>query len=93
MDKEQTRRAAEVMLAWASGETIEWKLQSGTKWEATTNKDSRISWDWLTWEYRIKPKEDCVFLGKDWPFSACSQIRGELERLGYTDVREYHRVK
>lgn len=54
MTKEETRKFAEVMLAWADGEEIEFRQREdeGGVWNAI----QKPSWDWILNEYRIKSK-------------------------------------
>lgn len=57
MNKEQTRAAAAVMLAWAEGKEVECKLRvdDEDEWDA----EAFPGWDWVYYEYRIKaePRE------------------------------------
>lgn len=45
------RDAAAVMLAWAPGKEVEYKLYGGSEWRSTTCP----SWNWDAFEFRIKP--------------------------------------
>ena len=51
MTREEARKAAEVMLAYANGEEIEFTISGGNNWEKVDNP----SFNWY-WEYRIKSK-------------------------------------
>lgn len=51
MTREEARKAAEVMLAYADGKEIEY-LYNG-EWEDALNP----TFDWYEEEYRIKPKQ------------------------------------
>lgn len=51
MTKEQARKAAEVMLAYADGKEIEYTIKGRNKW--TKVESPSFNWDW---EYRVKPK-------------------------------------
>ena len=51
MNREQTKVAATVMLAWAPGQEVEYKLYGDSKWRSTTCP----SWNWDAFEFRIKP--------------------------------------
>lgn len=46
-----TRDAAAVMLAWAPGKEVEYKLYGDSRWRSTTCP----SWNWEAFEFRIKP--------------------------------------
>lgn len=52
MDKEQTRKAAEVMMGFAEGKEVEDRLQgSDDRWATTPFP----IWNWIHLEYRLKP--------------------------------------
>ena len=53
MTREEARKAAEVMLAYANGEEIERYDDFKSEWEEVTN----CTFDWFTYDYRVKPKE------------------------------------
>lgn len=58
MNKEQAKKAASVMLAWANGKTIKWRRRGHNDW-SEADQDCigiTLSWDWDTFEYRIKPE-------------------------------------
>ena len=52
MNKEQTKAAAEVMVAHANGATIEGKMKSSTHWQLLETP----KWDWDCFIYRVKPQ-------------------------------------
>lgn len=54
MNREETRKAAEVMMHYANGGEVECRTKSGgtNQWIAP----SAYSWDWVEVEYRIKPQ-------------------------------------
>ena len=70
MNKEQAKKAASVMLAWADGKTIECKRKDGESWgRDSTGTMSLVwdwstfdtgtmslAWDWSTFDYRVKPE-------------------------------------
>ena len=51
MTREEARKAAEVMLAYANGEEIEYNVKGCNNWMKVDSPS--FNWDW---EYRIKPK-------------------------------------
>lgn len=53
MTREEARKAAEVMLAFANGEKIQYRVKGGAEWRV---KDAP-TFEWNEYEYRIKPKE------------------------------------
>lgn len=53
MTREEARKAAEIMLAYANGEEIERYDDFKSEWEEVTN----CTFDWFTYDYRVKPKE------------------------------------
>ena len=54
MTREEARKAAEVMLAYANGAQIEYKDAITGKWSA--NKEPNFNW--FTFDYRIKSKQE-----------------------------------
>ena len=54
MTREEAKKAAEVMLAFANGEKIEFYKHESGKWLDSSN-DCMFNWD--VTNYRIKPKE------------------------------------
>lgn len=58
MNRDETRKATEVMLAYADGKTIQWRLRaSNHAWSETLGADDNSpSWNWFHSEYRIKPE-------------------------------------
>lgn len=52
MTREEARKAAEVMLAYANGEEIERYDDFKSEWEEVTN----CTFDWFTYDYRVKLK-------------------------------------
>ena len=58
MTKEQCREAGATMIAWANGKTIQWRRRGHNDW-SEVDQDCigiTLSWDWDTFEYRIKPE-------------------------------------
>ena len=55
MTREETRKAAEVMLAFANGEKIEQYYDYDGKWSEV--KSNCCDFDWFKNAYRVKPKE------------------------------------
>lgn len=49
--REEARRMAEVMLAFADGADVQLRLHDGGPWSYT----GAPGWDWGTWDYRVKP--------------------------------------
>ena len=58
MTKEQSREAGSVMIGWANGKTIQWRRRGHNNWSEVEQDCIGItfSWDWDTFEYRIKPE-------------------------------------
>lgn len=56
MTREEARKAAEVMLAYADGKDIEYKLNGNMPWRTFygKNKDHTLSIDFNECEYRVK---------------------------------------
>lgn len=57
MNRDETKAAAEVMLAWANGAAIQVRNRYGhhTEWRELPRAD-RAKWAWGDFEYRIKPE-------------------------------------
>lgn len=55
MNREEVRKAAEVMLAFADGKEIQCSHKGQNNWINWINESSP-SFDWKTFDYRIKPK-------------------------------------
>lgn len=53
MTREEARKAAEVMLAYADGKKIEYKVREGDEWRPINKLDTPL-FDWNSTEYRIK---------------------------------------
>lgn len=54
MTREEARKAAEVMLAYADGEKIEFRVKGGRNWGETSKENTLFDWNGV--EYRVKPK-------------------------------------
>ncbi len=52
MTREEARKAAEVMLAYANGEQIECKYKEERSWYLRDNP----AFEWYSFDYRVKPK-------------------------------------
>ena len=55
MTREEARKAAEVMLAYADGKQIEYKVRGGDEWRPINELDTPL-FDWNSTKYRIKPE-------------------------------------
>ena len=55
MTREEARKAAEVMLAYAGGKQIEYKVRGADEWRPINELDTPL-FDWNSTEYRIKPE-------------------------------------
>lgn len=54
MNAEETRRAAQVMLAAAEGKKVQRRrLPNGTAWQDCLPLHA---WDWFSFDYRVKPE-------------------------------------
>lgn len=57
MTREEARKAAEVMMAYANGEEIEYKNCGASKWKSCNPLcNEALDFNWLIFKYRIKPK-------------------------------------
>lgn len=64
MNKEDTKKAAEVMLAFAAGEEVE--CFSSTTPNAGWFTTSAPLWDWNGFNYRVKPKALPIYYAVDY---------------------------
>ena len=55
MTREEARKAAEVMLAYANGKQIEYKVHGADEWRPINELDTPL-FDWNSTKYRIKPE-------------------------------------
>ena len=55
MTREEARKAAEVMMAYANGEKVEGRKRGGAEW-----RESALPpvFNWCGYEYRVKPKQE-----------------------------------
>lgn len=51
MTREEARKAAEVMLAFADGKEIEVRYRNGGQW----GNEKIVNFDWVVFDFRIKP--------------------------------------
>ena len=74
MDRNEARKAAEVMLAYADGKEIEWSHQDGDGcWLKWVKADSP-GFDWINNDYRIKPQP------KYRPFNSAEECWQEMQK-------------
>lgn len=59
MTPEETRQAAAVMIAYAEGKPIQWRLDKDDDWQEA----EAPRWDWVCNEYRVAPER---WSGKIW---------------------------
>lgn len=82
MNREEARKAAEVMIAYADGEEIEFS-GNDKDWElCILTYDVYPNFDWHMFKYRIKPK----------PLECWALIRGDGEIEGYFNALDVDRV-
>lgn len=81
MTKEQCREAGATMIGWANGKTIQWRRRGHNDW-SEVDQDCigiTLSWDWDTFEYRIKPETKLrPWTADEVPARACRIIEREL---------------
>ncbi len=70
MTREDARKAAEIMLAYADGKQVEIKCFDNKTW----NTDSTPTFDWLSNDYRIKPQPTCR------PFRDAEECWNEMQK-------------
>lgn len=59
MNKEDTKKAAEVMLAFAQGAEIQHRSRfSDRGW--VDGAVHEYGWNWMNWDYRVKPTNDTL---------------------------------
>lgn len=55
MTREESKKAAEVMLAYAAGKKIEYRVRGGEEWRPISESETP-QFGWNSKEYRIKPE-------------------------------------
>lgn len=73
MTREEVKKAAEIMLAFADGAEIQYSHKGQNNWLNWINESSP-SFDWQTFDYRIKPEP------KYRPFKTQEECWGEMHR-------------
>lgn len=66
MNRENTKKAAEVMLAFVAGEEIEFRRCDSLTWYLDTDP----TWDWDAYDYRVKPKAPPTYFAVDYSLPA-----------------------
>ena len=93
------------MIGWANGKTIQWRRRDQNEWSEVERDCIGItfSWDWDTFQYRIKPEPklrpwtaDEVPLGawfrpkgRTWDRSLIAWVSCEADRVLWLDEREH----
>lgn len=88
MTREEARKAAEVMLAYADGKKIEYRVRGGEEWYPSNELDTPL-FDWNSTEYRIKP-EDTYRPFKD--KEECWNEMKEHQPFGWVNFRGLRRI-
>lgn len=58
MNRDESKDAANVMLAYASGKPIQIRPLHSAKWE---NVYTSPDWDWQRYEYRVRPEPKVIW--------------------------------
>ena len=74
MDRNEARKAAEVMLAYADGKEIEWKDRSGRRNNGKWVSNNLVHFNWENNDYRIKPEP------KYHPFKDAEECWQEMQK-------------
>ena len=74
MNREEARKAAEVMLAYADGKEIEWKDRSGRRNNGKWVSNNLVHFNWENNDYRIKPEP------KYHPFNSAEECWQEMQK-------------
>jgi len=82
MNREETAEAIIVMQAYVGGERIQYRLRSGEPWLSWVGP----SWDFVSYEYRIKPKAREYWIHPTSTKSCTDRNPGSA--AGYFKVRE-----
>lgn len=104
MTREEARKAAEVMMAYAEGKEIEFKIKGEDRWETWDGRDT-LGFEFDDFDYRIKPeptyrpfkdKEECwQEMQKHQPFGWVKNMLGSYMLLqvisanGCVDINGY----
>jgi hypothetical protein len=81
MTPDETKQAAAVMIAFAEGKKIEYKVRCGARgWEALKlDEEDGVDWDWETYEFRIAPEPMEIEVWVHDDGRVCS--RGEMREI------------
>lgn len=78
MNVEKTKKAAEIMLAWAEGKTIQCRECEKSSWYTIPKPEDDLSeiaeWDFSHFEYRIKPHYR--------PFKSAEEVMEAIKEKG-----------
>ena len=88
MTREEARKAAEVMLAYAEGKKIEYRVRGGEEWRPINELDTPL-FDWNSTEYRIK--QDPIYR----PFRSKEECWQEMQKhqpFGWVNFRGLRRI-
>ncbi len=72
MTREEARKAAEVMLAYADGEQIECRYKEERSWYLRNNP----AFEWYSFDYRVKPKTEPKYR----PFKDAEECWQEMQK-------------
>ena len=72
MTREEARKAAEVMLAYADGKQIEYKVRGGNEWRPINELDTPL-FDWNSTKY-IKNKNGSNYANRQNQLSKCPKM-------------------
>ena len=78
--QETARMQAEVLIAFAEGKTIQCRRRTQVEW---LNAPANPLWDWVTFNYRIKPAEPRKVKLEAW-----IDTSGELRRVLINESKE-----
>lgn len=81
MNREETKAAAEVMMAFAEGKTVEVSWDKGENWHEVNPCQGGCSWNWQDANYRIKPES------KYRPFANAEEVMAAIKEHGCFIVR------
>lgn len=82
MTKDEARKAAEVMLAYADGSEIQFRGRECDHWKNCVTTRKSLAFNWDRYEYRIKPKY-VPYTDRDIFCLTDVRVRGKQTRCTY----------
>ena len=63
MNKEQTKECIRIMQAFVDGKAVQYRYSDAAEW-FDANGLSELSWNWIAYDYRIKPEPKIIYVNE-----------------------------